>query len=53
LQTIAGRAAAQGGQAVLCDAQPAVIKVLELTGFDQVLDIFASCTAAMASFEAV
>ncbi len=51
LQTIAGRAAARGGKAVLCAIKPGVMRVLEITGFKKMLGIFPDRATAMASFE--
>jgi len=51
LQTIAARAAARGGKAVLCGVDARVMQVLEMTGLHQRLGIFPDCAAAMASFE--
>jgi anti-sigma B factor antagonist len=51
LQTIAGRAATQGGQAVLCCLGKQVAQVLKMSGFDQRLTILADVEAAVASFE--
>ena len=53
LQTIAGQAAAGGGKAVLCGLNPRVMKVFEMTGFNQRLDIFPDRAAATASFKDV
>ena len=50
LQTIASRAATQGGKAVLCCVGKQVAQVLKISGFDQRLTIFPDVTAAMASF---
>lgn len=51
LQTIAGRAAARDGKAVVCCVSNKVAQVFELSGFDQLLGIFPDLTAAVASFE--
>lgn len=50
LQTIVGRAASQGGKAVLCCVSRQVAQVLKISGFDQRLSIFTDIEAAMASF---
>jgi len=50
LQTIAGRAAARGGKAVLCGLNPRVMKVLEIAGFTQLLSIVPDRAVAMAEF---
>ena len=50
LQTIVGRAASHGGQAVLCGVTSRVGKVLELTGFANKISIFSDVAAATSSF---
>ena len=51
LQAITGKAAAQGGKAVLCCVGRQVAQVLKIIGFDQRLAIFPDVEAATASFE--
>ena len=50
LQTIVGRAASHGGQAVLCSVTSRVAQVLELTGFAERISIFPDLAAATSSF---
>jgi anti-anti-sigma factor len=52
LQTIYGRTVAWEGLVVLCNAQPNVMKVLEMTGFAQKLRIYPDRASAVASFGA-
>jgi len=49
LQTISGRAATQGGKAVVCYVGKQVAQVLKISGFVQRLTILADVEAAVAS----
>ncbi|MEJ2736207.1 MAG: STAS domain-containing protein [Anaerolineae bacterium] len=51
LQTIALRAISHDGKMVLCGVGKDVSRVLRITGFDKLLDIYPDVAAAKASFD--
>jgi anti-anti-sigma factor len=51
LQTISGRAASHDGKMVLCGLSKEVSRVLSITGFADMLDIFPDVDTAVASFD--